>query len=154
MTDKKIFEKNIKSLIRSAGPQQHIPDDKKNQILKQLIGPDNKFAPSAKTIPIWKLIINNPVVKMAAAAVILIILGLLLVHWNTEQKKLETPNKITSHQLEPTSLLSMSLTFQKKGLAGLEEQLDKTLQSENRPYKEINLSDILNELNNHENERI
>ena len=154
MTDKNIFENNIKSLIQSAGPQQKMPDVKKNQILSQLIGSDNKIAPSAKTIPIWKLIINKPVVKLTAAAVILIILGLFLVHLNTEQKQLEPPNKIANLQLEPTSLLSMSLTFQKKGLTGLEEQLDKTFQSGNRPYKGIDLSDILNELNNHENERI
>ena len=154
MTDKNIFENNIKSLIQSAPPQQKMPDDKKNQILSQLIGPDNKIEPSTKTIPIWKLALNNPIAKLAAAAVIIVILGLFLIHLNTEQQQLEPPDKITRPQLPPTTLLSMSLIFQKKGLKGLEEHLDKTFQTLNRPYTDINLSDILKELNNHENERI
>ena len=152
MTDK-IFDKNIKKLIGPAGPGQTMPENEKEQILNNLINSAAQPQQEMKTFPIWKLIIKHPLTKFTAAAVIIIAVGLFIVHQGPDEHISPKPDIVKS-ELSPTTLLSMSLAFQKGGLPGLEKHCDKALEAISNQSPKINLSDILKELNNNKNERI
>jgi hypothetical protein len=153
MADKKIFEDNIKRLIQSAGREQKMPEDKKGQILNHLISSDIKIKPAEKTILLWKLMLNNPVTKLAVAAVIFLVAAILFVHQGPDGQRM-TDKKIVKSPPEMTTFLSMSLAYKKGGLQGLEEHCDKTAKFFAEKQTKITLNEMLEELNNHKNERL
>ncbi len=149
MADEKIFEDNLKRMMKTVGPEKQIPDDKKNRILNQLISSAKETAPAVRTIPLWKLILKNPITKLAAAAVIIITAGLFIIHLGPdEQAPIGTDIVIAKSPADMTSLLSMSLAYKKSGLAGLEEHCEKADKAMSKVTPKITLSGILKELNN------
>jgi len=149
MADEKIFEDNLKRMMKTVGPEKQIPDDKKNRILNQLISSAKETAPAVRTIPLWKLILKNPITKLAAAAVIIITAGLFIIHLGPdEQAPIDTDIVIAKSPADMTSLLSMSLAYKKSGLAGLEEHCEKADKAMSKVTPKITLSGILKELNN------
>jgi hypothetical protein len=149
MADEKIFEDNLKRMMKTVGPEKQIPDDKKNRILNQLISSAAETAPADRAIPLWKLIVKNPFTKLAAAAVIIITAGLFIVHPGPdEQAPIGTDIVIAKSPADMTSLLSMSLAYKKSGLAGLEEHCEKADKAMSKVTPKITLSGILKELNN------
>jgi hypothetical protein len=149
MADEKIFEDNLKRMMKTVGPEKQIPDDKKNRILNQLISSAAETAPADRAIPLWKLILKNPITKLAAAAVIIITAGLFIVHPGPdEQAPIGTDIVIAKSPADMTSLLSMSLAYKKSGLAGLEEHCEKADKAMSKVTPKITLSGILKELNN------
>jgi hypothetical protein len=149
MADEKIFEDNLKHLFKTVGPEKQIPDDKKNRILNQLISSAKETAPAVRTIPLWKLILKNPIAKLAVAAVIIITVGLFIIHLGPdEQKPTDKDIIIAKSPVEMTSLLSMSLAYKKNGLPGLEEHCEKAAETIPKETPKITLSGILKELNN------
>jgi hypothetical protein len=155
MADKKIFEDNIKRLIQSAGREQKMPEDKKGQILNHLISSNIKIKPAEKTISLWKLMLDNPVTKLAVAAVIFLVAAILFVHQGPdEQRTVNIEKKIVKSPAEMTTFLSMSLAYKKGGLEGLEEHCDETARFLAGKQTKITLNEMLKELNNHKNERL
>ncbi len=154
MADEKILEDNLKRLIKAVGPEKQIPDDKKNRILNQLITSDTETAPAERTIPLGKLILKNPVTKLAIAAVIIITVSLFIAYLGPDE---QTPTDkdiiIAKSPVDMTSFLSMSLAYKKSGLPGLEEHCEKAAETMNKNTPNITLSDILKELNNNRNAR-
>ena len=67
MTDSDITENNIDRLIRSAGPQLHLPAPRKTDILQRLTA---KTAQQHKSIR--RIIMKSRITKLAVAAVIII----------------------------------------------------------------------------------
>jgi len=154
MADEKIFEDNLKRLIKAVGPDKQIPGDKKNRILNQLINSAKETAPAGRTIPLWKLILKNPVAKLAAAAVIIITVSLFIVHLGPDEQAPTDKNIITAKSpADMTSFLSMSLAYKNNGLAGLEEHCEKADKAMSKETPKITLSGILKELNNNKNTR-
>ncbi len=154
MADEKIFEDNLKRLMKTVGPEKQIPDDKKTRILNQLISSAKKTVPAGRTIPLWKFILKNPVTKLAIAAVIIITVSLFIVHLGpNEQKPTDKDIIIAKSPADMTSFLSMSLAYKKSGLAGLEEHCEKAAETMNKKTPKITLSGILKELNNNRNAR-
>jgi len=154
MADEKIFEDNLKRLIKAVGPDKQIPDDKKSRILNQLITSDTETAPAERTIPLVKLILKNPVTKLAVAAVIIITVGLFIVHLGPDEQAPTDKNIIIAKSpADMTSFLSMSLAYKKNGLPGLEEHCEKAAQAMSKETPKITLSGILKELNNNRNTR-
>lgn len=154
MADEKIFEDNLKRLFKTVGPEKQIPDDKKNRILNQLISSAEETAPAGRTIPLWKLILKNPIAKLAVAAVIIITVGLFIVYLGPdEQAPADKDIIIAKSPAGMTSFLSMSLAYKKNGLAGLEEHCEKAAKAMPKETPKITLSDILKELNNNKNKR-
>jgi hypothetical protein len=72
MTKKDILENNIGRLIHSAGPELHLPDEKKAQILVRLTSTGTGQVKDHKQKPIWGIIMRSRISKLAAVAVIII----------------------------------------------------------------------------------
>ncbi len=154
MADEKIFEDNLKHLFKTVGPEKQIPDDKKNRILNQLISTKAETAPAGRTIPLWKLILKNPVTKLAVAAVIIITVGLFIVYLGPdEQKPTDKDIIIAKSPADMTSFLSMSLAYKNNGLPGLEKHCEKAAKTMSKETPKITLPGILKELNNNKNLR-
>jgi len=102
---------------------------------------------------------GSPITKLAAAAaVIIIIAGILIINQGRHELK-PTPEPdittdITITELTPTSSMMLKYVYQQGGLSGLEEYLDKNFQTMRPQYPELSIPDILKELDNHENERM
>jgi hypothetical protein len=74
MSEKDIFENNIGRLIHSAGPELHLPDDKKDQILLRLT--EATLETAGKERSISRTIMKSRITKLAAAAVIIAVISL------------------------------------------------------------------------------
>lgn len=154
MTDEKIFEDNLKRLMKTVGPEKQIPDDRKKRILNQLISSAAESTPAGRTIPLWKLVLKNPVTKLAIAAVIIITVGLFIAYLGpNEQERTDKDIIVATSPADMTSFLSMSLAYKNNGLAGLEEHCEKADKAMSKETPKITLSGILTELNNNRNTR-
>jgi protocatechuate 3,4-dioxygenase beta subunit len=74
MANQDIFDRNTKQLIQSAGPELHLPRNKKSQILARLSGAAPATAQKQKSI--LRIIMESRITKLAAA--VLIIAGVLI----------------------------------------------------------------------------
>lgn len=72
MTDRDVLEKNIERLIHSAGPELHLPDERRNLIFEKLTGAGAAMEASAHRQSIWRRISESGITRLAAAAVITI----------------------------------------------------------------------------------
>jgi hypothetical protein len=72
MDEKDILERNIKRLIHSAGPELHLSDEKKSEILKGLTDAGAFLEVTMKPKPIWRTFIASKITKLVAAAAIII----------------------------------------------------------------------------------
>ncbi|MHC4618013.1 MAG: hypothetical protein ACYTEQ_09690 [Planctomycetota bacterium] len=66
MTENDVSEKNTERLISSAGPEVNIPAARKTAIVERLAG-----KPAQEQKPIWRIITRSRIMRIAAAAVII-----------------------------------------------------------------------------------
>ncbi len=75
---------------------------------------------------IWHVIIKSPATKLAAAAVIIIAVGLFLVHRGPdEQIKPTEVAKVTKSPAELTTFASLTFAYRRGGMKALEKQFEK-----------------------------
>jgi hypothetical protein len=77
---------------------------------------------------ILKVILGKPIVKLAAAAAIVIVVGLLLNRDGQDQKDpIERPPIFSQSPAQMVSMASMRMTYQRGGLDALDQQFRDTL---------------------------
>jgi len=80
---------------------------------------------SARQPNIWQIICKNPITKLAAAAVIIIAIGLSLVHRGPdEQVKPTEVAKVTKSPAEMMTLASLTFAYRRGGIESEEEICD------------------------------
>lgn len=104
---------------------------------------------------IWQSIIKSPITKLAAAAVIIIAIGLFLVHQGpSEPVETTKAAKVAKSPAEMMTLASLTFAYRQGGIEALQRHLEMISEMKgSRQRQSITLSDILVELNGNGHER-
>ena len=103
----------------------------------------------------WRIIMKRPITKFAAAAVIVIVAGIFLVHLGPgEQRDTPAVSEAAKSSVEMSSVLIINRIYRKSGFDAVQQHLEKINEMKASPRREtITLSDILAELNGNGHER-
>lgn len=103
---------------------------------------------------IWHVIIKSPISKLAAAAVIIIALGLSIVYLGTsKQDDTVKVAEATKSPAELTTFASLSFAYRRGGMKALEEVCDKAFRMAGPWPAKISIQELLEEFNGQDLER-
>jgi len=75
---------------------------------------------------ILKVFLKSPLTKIAAAAVIIVAIGFLVIHQGSpEQADTTTVSKTTKSPVEMMTAMSLTITYRKGGMEAVEEQYNE-----------------------------
>jgi len=93
---------------------------------------------------IWRMIFRNPITKLAAAAVIIVAVGLFLGRdRHTPSNPTAEPRLIAHSTLKKMSLMSLRMAYQRGGFDALDRQFRDTLDALGPQSLSISMQDLL-----------
>lgn len=103
---------------------------------------------SAHQVNIWRRTIQNRITKLAAAAVIIIAVGLFLVHRGPdEQIKPTEVAKVTKSPAEMMTMASLNIAYRQGGIEAVDRQGEKVIKMLGPRPAEITVTELLAEYN-------
>jgi hypothetical protein len=152
--DEKWLDELISRVINEGEPQfdaekwkQKYPEE--FQLLKSRAG-----QPSTQQVSIWIRTIQSRITKLAAAAVIIIAVGLFLVHRGPdEQVKPTEVTKVTKSPAEMMTLASFTFAYRRGGIEAVEEMCDKAFKMAGPRPAKVSIQELLEEFNGQDLER-
>jgi len=97
---------------------------------------------------IWRAIIQSPITKVAAAAVIIIAVGLFLVHRGPgEQVKPTEAAKVAKSPAEMVTLASFTFAYRHGGMEAVEEICDKAFKIMGPRPSSLSVRELFEEIN-------
>ena len=104
---------------------------------------------SVRQSSIFKVILRNPFVKLAAAAVIIVAVGLLFIEQGRQiPNGTETgPGPITRSNVEKMSLMSMRMAYQRGGFDALDRQFRDTLNVSGPQLLNVSMQELFEGVN-------
>ncbi len=97
---------------------------------------------------IWRMIFRNPLTKLAAAAVIIVAVGLFLGRdRHTPSAPIAEPRLIAQSTLKKMSLMSLRMAYQRGGFDALDRQFRDTLDALGPQSLSISMQDLLEGVN-------
>jgi len=154
--NEKWLDELISRVINEGEPQfdaekwkQKYPEE--FQLLKSRAGQPS----SVYQVSIWTAAFRSRITKLAAAAVIIIAVGLFLVHRGPgEQVKPTEVAKVTKSPAEMMTAMSLTFAYRRGGINAVEKQCDKACELLWPRPEKISIKELLTELiNNDELER-
>ena len=110
--------------------------------------------PSPRQPNIWRTILKSPITKLAAAAVIIIAVGLFLVHRGPgEQIKPTEVAKAAKSPAEMMTLASFTFAYHRGGIEAVEEICDKAFKMVGPRPAKVSIQELLEEFNGQDLER-
>ena len=114
------------------------------QMLQSLSGQDS----SRRQPSVWRIVRQSPITKLAAAAVIIIAVGLFLVHRGPdEQIKPTEVAKVTKSPAEMMTMASLTFAYRRGGIEAVEEICDKAFKMVGPRPASLSVRQLLEELN-------
>jgi len=97
---------------------------------------------------IWGIIFKSPITKLAAAAVIIVAIGLFIVHQRpSEQDDTTTVSKVTKSPVEMMTALSLERAFRRGGIEAVEKQCNEAFKPIGPRPRSLSVEQILAEFN-------
>ena len=97
---------------------------------------------------IWRMIFRNPLTKLAAAAAIIVAMGLLLVGDKQTPGGPETePRPVAQSNVEKMSLMSMRMAYRRGGFDALDRQFRDTLNAMEPQPLNVSMQELLEGVN-------
>jgi hypothetical protein len=97
---------------------------------------------------IWWAVCQSPITKLAAAAVIIVAVGLFIVHQRpSEQADTTIVSKATKSPAEMQATLSLSIAYRRGGIEAVDRQCQKAIEMLGPRPAEITIQQILTEFN-------
>ena len=104
--------------------------------------------PSAYKLNIWRRVVQSKITKLAAAAVIIIAVGLFLVHRGPdEQVKPTEAAKVARSPAEMMTLASFTFAYRRGGIEAVEEICDKAFKIMGPQPTRVSIQELLEEFN-------
>jgi len=120
------------------------------QMLQSLSGQDS----SRRQPSVWRIVRHSPLTKLAAAAVIIIAVGLFLVHRGPdEQIKPTEVAKVTKSPAEMMTMASLTFAYRRGGIEAVEEICDKAFKRVGPRPARVSIQELLEEFNGQDFER-
>ena len=97
---------------------------------------------------IWRMIFRNPINKLAAAAVIIVAVGLFLGRdWHTPSNPIAEPRLMAQSTVKKMSLMSLRMAYQRGGFDALDRQFRDTLDVIRPQSLSISMQELLEGVN-------
>ena len=126
-------------------------DDKPNPVHRENLRRQmlSTFGEGQQPKTTWQSIIKNPITKLAAAAVIIIAIGLFLVYQGpSEPVETTKAAKVAKSPAEMMTLASLTFAYRQGGIEAVQRHLEMISEMKgSRQRQTITLCDILTELN-------
>jgi hypothetical protein len=96
---------------------------------------------------IWRMIFRNPLTKLAAAAVIIMAVG-LLIFYKSPHDPAANPKvmKFTKSPAEMLTATSLIIAFRRGGIEAIEKQCDKALEMQKPPLDKLDIKELFTEI--------
>jgi hypothetical protein len=154
-----VFEKNVKKLINSVA--SHTGPDAKAAFQRRLI--DSVLEEVQRERPgdrrkairfVLRTVVKSRIAKLAAAAMIVIAVGFLVIHTRPRLQTLtDTLSPAAKSPGEMMTAMSLKIAYRKGGLETVEKQCDKAFGMLGLQPTRISIRQLLNEFNGQEPER-
>jgi len=152
--DEKWLDELISRVINEGEPQfdaekwkQKYPEE--FQLLKS-----RAAQASTQQVSIWTAAFQSKITKLAAAAVIIIAVGLFLVHRGPgEQGKPTKVVKVAKSPAEMMTLASFTFAYRRGGIEAVEEMCDKAFKMAGPRPAKVSIQELLEEFNGQDLER-
>jgi len=101
------------------------------------------FSESQQPKTVWQSIIKSPITKLAAAAVIIIAIGLFLVHQGlSEQTRDHSTTEVAKAPAKMLTLGSTTMAYRRGGMDAVEKQIEKAFtmlgpRTTNIPFEDL-----------------
>jgi len=139
-------------LLSQLEPTSEATDHATERVRQTLANKQKKRESSIARI--WRAIIQSPITKLAAAAVIIIAVGLFLVHRGPgEQVKPTEVAKVTKSPAEMMTLASFTFAYRRGGIEAVEEMCDKAFKMAGPRPAKVSIQELLEEFNGQDLER-
>ena len=103
---------------------------------------------SAGQPSIWRMIYKSKITKLAAAAVIIIAIGLSLVHQGPgEQVDSKNISEVEEFPVKMMTSVSLSLAYRKGGMDAVERQCEKAFKMSGPQVTNVTVQELLAEFN-------
>jgi len=105
-----------------------------------------RSTPSGESI--WKSIVQNRFTKLAAAAVIIVAIGLFIAH-QSPGEKVDTTKvpKVTKSPAEMLTVASLNMAYHRGGIKAVEQQCEKAVEKLGPQPAKITVKELLEEFN-------
>jgi hypothetical protein len=148
MEETKMFENenDFKKIVESLNVDTEPKDHHRQGLRRQML---SAFSQSRQHRISW-----HTITKLAAAAVVIVAIGLFLVHRGPNDR-VETPEVVNVAQSPAKMMTAMSLTlaYHRGGLEAVEEQCDKATEMLGPRPKSISIQQLLEDFNGENSER-
>jgi len=104
-----------------------------------------KFIPTGKNI--WKIILKSPLMKIAAAAVIILAICFLSAHQNPGKSERIEIQEDTKSSVEMITTISLERAFRRGGIEAVENQCEQTLKLLGARTASLSPQELLSEFN-------
>lgn len=102
----------------------------------------------------WQSIMKSPITKLAAAAVIIMAIGLFLVHQGpSEPVETTKAAKVAKSPAEMMTAISLTIAYRRGGLEAVEQQCEKAIEMLGSRPKTISVQELLEDFNSENSER-
>jgi hypothetical protein len=141
--DDKLLDELISRTINTTKPEfdsekwkQKFPKE-----LKMLISRAEKTSPAAVRL---QNILKNPITKLAAAALIILAIGFLMVHLGPSEKVNTTDvTTVTKSPAELLTVASLNIAYRRGGIEAVEQQCDEAVDKLGPQPAKITIKELL-----------
>ena len=103
---------------------------------------------------IWRIIMKSPITKIAAAAVVIVAIGLLIFHTDPEKQNGAVKVSVVARTPgELTNFASLSFAYRQGGMEMVEKVCDKALKQAGQRPANISMQEFSEGINNEKSER-
>ncbi len=139
-------EDDFKNIVERLNIDDKPNDSHRENLRRQML---SAFNEGQQPKSIWQSIIKRPITKLAAAAVIIIAIGIFVAYQGPdEQVKPTEVVKVAKSPAEMMTLASLTFAYRQGGIEALQRHLEMISEMKgSRQRQTITLCDILTELN-------
>ena len=144
-------EDDFKNIVDRLNIDDKPNDSHRENLRRQML---STFGEGQQPKTTWQSIIKNPITKLAAAAVIIIAIGLFLVYQGpSEPVETTKAAKVAKSPAEMMTAISLTIAYRRGGLEAVEQQCEKAIEMLGSRPKTISVQELLEDFNSENSER-
>jgi len=96
---------------------------------------------------IWKTILKSPIAKLAAAAMIIVAIGIFVDHGSVEEAGGPEVAEVAKSPAEMMTMASLTIAYRRGGMDAVEEQCEKACKLLGPRPEKLSIQELLTEFN-------
>ncbi len=137
---------NIEKLIKNVALETNAKTDKAvlDNVLKAF---EHSKKPAVTEPSIWRIIFKSPITKLAAAAVIIVAIGLFIAYQDSRKQESAQVVSVSKSPAEMLTVASLNMAYRHGGIEAVERQCDEAIEKLGPQPAKITVKKLLTEFN-------